>query len=77
MTTPLDVPSVLGLSPWIRPLIAIAAKRKEDTATLDPHRILLAWWRSRDDAPADARACRQAASDERREACVEAVISSD
>jgi len=79
MIAPLDgaATSALGLSPWILPLIAIAAKRKEDAAALGPHRTLLTWWRGQDDAQADARAHPQPAIDERPEARVDAVISSD
>jgi hypothetical protein len=47
----------LGLSPWILPLIAIAAKRKEGPARrAGPGRILLAWWRGTDKARTDPRA---------------------
>ncbi|HUI97056.1 MAG TPA: hypothetical protein VLX44_14965 [Xanthobacteraceae bacterium] len=52
MIAPLDgaAPTAvtLGLSPWILPLIAIAAKRKEDAARYaGARRVLLAWLRAR------------------------------
>jgi hypothetical protein len=52
MMTPLDDATTsavtLALSPWILPLIAIAAKRKEDAARhAGPRRVLLAWWHAR------------------------------
>ena len=68
----------LGLSPWILPLIAIAAKRKEDEANHGgPRQTLRAWWRGADDARADARARQQAVIDERLKARIETAIWPD
>ncbi len=52
MIAPLDGATTsavaLGLSPWILPLIAIAAKRKEDAARhVGARRDFLSWWRAR------------------------------
>jgi hypothetical protein len=67
----------LGLSPWILPLVAIAAKRREDaTRNAWLSRALLAWWRGRDDAQRDDHS-RQVAIDERLRARIEATIWPD
>lgn len=55
MTAPLDGPAaLLGLSPWILPLIAVAAKRREEPPRT-AGRVLLAWWRGLRDARPDDR----------------------
>ncbi len=64
-----------ALSPWILPLVAIAAKRKEDLArNLCPSRMLLSWWRGRDRAESDDPRRRKTVIDERIRARIEATI---
>ena len=80
MTAPLDGAATsamaLGLSPWILPLIAIAAKRKEDEAR-HAGRALLAWWRGQNDAQADVRTRQEGATGGRLKARIETVIRPD
>ena len=67
--------AVVGLSPWILPLVAIAAKRREELAR-GPclSRRLLSWWRARGAAASDDRARQQNVIDERIKARIEATI---
>jgi hypothetical protein len=71
-----DGPTVVtALSPWILPLVAIAAKRKEELAERAcPSRILLSWWRGRDRTGSDDRRRQQVVIDERIRARIEATI---
>jgi hypothetical protein len=70
--------AALGLSPWILPLIAIAAKRKEDAAHHgSQHRVLLTWWRGEEEVRADARAPQHAAIDVRPAGRLDPAIKPD
>ena len=66
---------VTALSPWVLPLIAIAAKRKEELAERAcSSRILLSWWRGRDRTESDDHRRKQVIIDERIRARIEATI---
>jgi len=66
---------VTTLSPWILPLVAIAAKRREELAdSACPSRTLLSWWRGRGQAESDDRRRQRAVIDERIRARIEATI---
>ena len=66
---------VMALSPWVLPLIAIAAKRKEGLAgRACLSRILLSWWRGRERTESDDHRRQQVVIDERIRARIEATI---
>ena len=70
--------AVVGLSPWILPLVAIAAKRKEELAgSACLSRMLVAWWRGHGYAARVDREHRQVVIDERLKAHIEATIWPD
>jgi hypothetical protein len=70
--------AVVGLSPWILPLVAIAAKRREELARgACLSRVLVAWWRGRDRAARDDREHQQVVINERLRARIEATIWPD
>lgn len=70
--------TVVGLSPWILPLVAIAAKRKEELAgSACLSRMLVAWWRGRARAARDDGEHRKVVIDERLKARIEATIWPD